>query len=187
MKKLVYLLVFLGLFLAVACERNLKKVGGVTERASDPTYQVALNRATTPSASDTVLGATQETAVEAVDGSALYQTHCMACHQMNGQGIPGAFPPLDGSKYVTGDNVARMAAIMIYGLQGPITVKGQQYNSAMAPLGQTLNNEQLAAVATYIRSAWSNTAGPVEEKVFADVRAQYGTRGMFTIEELGAD
>ena len=121
------------------------------------------------------------------NGEELYVKNCGACHQQGGAGIPGAFPPLDKSPYVTGDNVERLAAIMVYGLSGPIDVLGTTYNSAMAPLGASLNDEQLAAIATYIRTAWSNEAGAIEASVFADVRAKYGTRAMFTIAELGEE
>jgi mono/diheme cytochrome c family protein len=121
-----------------------------------------------------------------LDGEALYVANCVACHQINGKGVPAAFPPLDGSPYVTGDKLERMAAIMIYGLQGPIKVLGQDYNGVMAPLGR-LKDAELAAIATYIRGAWSNTAGAVDAKVFEETRAKYGTRSMFNISELGEE
>lgn len=123
----------------------------------------------------------------AVDGQALYMKSCVACHQVTGQGVPGAFPPLDNSPYVTGPNVERLAAIVLYGLQGPINVNGVTYASAMAPLGSQFSDQELAAIVTYVRGAWSNKAGPVDAKVFSDTRAKWGARGMFSIAELGEE
>ena len=120
-------------------------------------------------------------------GRRYFKTNCSACHQVTGAGIPGVFPPLDASAYVTGDNLDRLASIMIYGLVGPIKVNGQQYNSAMAGLGATLKDEELAKIATYIRGAWSNKAGEVEPSVFAAMRTKWGARGPFAITELGEE
>jgi mono/diheme cytochrome c family protein len=122
-----------------------------------------------------------------LDGSSLFATHCAACHQVSGQGLPGVFPPLAGSSYVTSDNVERLAAIMIYGLMGPIKVNGVEYNSVMAGLGATLSDEELSAIAGYIRNEWGNSADPVPPEVYAETREKYGSRGPFTIEELGAE
>lgn len=117
------------------------------------------------------------------EGQKIYQTNCMACHQVNGQGLPGAFPPLAESEWVAKDP-ALLARIILGGLQGPITVNGNEYNSIMAPLGAVLSDEQVAYVLSYIRQEWGNTAGPVEPTVVAEARADMGTRGMWTVEEL---
>lgn len=124
---------------------------------------------------------------EAPDGKALYAKTCGACHQLTGQGIPGAFPPLDGSVYVTGDKLDRLASIILYGLIGPIKVNGMTYNSAMTPMRNVLNDAELAAVATYIRGAWSNKAAPVTADIFAAMRQKWGERASFTIQELGEE
>lgn len=187
MKKLFIPLSLVGLVLGgVACEREWREVGG---RPSGEQVQVAAasavqaDRSLAPKLAHVAAVAPSGAAP---NGEALYAQVCVACHQISGQGIPGAFPPLDGSPYVVSDDTARMAAIMIYGLQGPIEVKGMTYNSVMAPLGH-LKNEELAAIATYVRSAWSNQAGPVEASVFSEVRQKYGSRGPFTIADLGAE
>jgi mono/diheme cytochrome c family protein len=117
------------------------------------------------------------------EGQKIYQTNCMACHQVTGQGLPGAFPPLAESEWVAKDP-ALLARIILGGLQGPITVKGNQYNSIMAPLGAVLSDDQIAHVLTYIRQEWGNASGPVEPTVVAEARADMGTRGMWTVEEL---
>lgn len=122
-----------------------------------------------------------------LDGSALFAVHCAACHQVTGQGLPGVFPPLAGSAYVTSDNVDRLAAIMMYGLMGPIKVNGVEYNSVMAGLGGALSNEELSAIAGYIRNEWGNSADPVPPEVYANTREKYGARGPFSIKDLGEE
>ncbi len=97
--------------------------------------------------------------------SALAQGHsqysvCAACHQANGRGMPGAYPPLAGSEFASAAPEIPIR-IVILGLQGPLTVKGQKYNAVMAPWGTTFNDEQIAAVVTYIRSQWGNKAPAV--------------------------
>jgi mono/diheme cytochrome c family protein len=102
-------------------------------------------------------------------GAEVFAT-CSACHQANGQGVPGAFPPLAGSEWVNGKGDIPIA-IVLHGLQGPITVKGQKYNGVMAPWGTTFNDDQIAAVVTYIRSQWGNKAPAVTKADVARVRA----------------
>jgi mono/diheme cytochrome c family protein len=190
MNKLTISVVFLSFVIfGLACKRSQDPIGGVSKApASAPQYDngmpnvaassgLALVSAVAPSSGEK----------EALSPDALYAQVCGACHQMNGQGIPGAFPPLDNSKYVTSDNVDRLASIMLYGLIGPIKVNGVQYNSAMAGLGGTQSDEELAAIATYIRSAWSNKAVEVEPSVFSAMREKWGSRGPFNIQELGEE
>ncbi len=183
-KILLLLLILLALY---ACERQGKELAGVTKpQAGAPQYSARAQLATVPAPTNVLAVAPGDGGGE-LDGAALFVANCSACHQATGLGVPGAFPPLDGSKYVTGDNIEKMASIMLYGLQGPIKVKGVQYNSVMAPLGATLNNEQLAAIATYIRGAWSNKAGAVEASTFQAMRDKWGSRAMFNISELGEE
>ena len=82
--------------------------------------------------------------------------NCVACHQPNGGGLPGQFPPLTGSEWVTG-GTERIGGILLHGVQGPFTVAGQSYNSAMPAWG-TLSDEQIAQVITYIRHEFGGMA-----------------------------
>ena len=111
--------------------------------------------------------------------------NCVVCHQTNGLGIPGAFPPLAGSEWVLG-RPEIVPAIVLHGIFGPIEVMGQSMNSAMPPLGEVLTDKQIAGVATYVRSnaEWGNDAGEVTEEMVANLRAQYGVRAMWTAAEL---
>ena len=91
-----------------------------------------------------------------VDGKAVFAAQCVACHQATGKGLPGVFPPLDGSEWVQGDTRI-LANILLHGITGEIQVAGATYNGAM-PAFQQLGDAELAAVASYIRTAWSNKA-----------------------------
>lgn len=95
---------------------------------------------------------------------------CATCHQQNGEGVANAYPPLAGSEYVTGEP-ARLVAIILHGLQGPITVNGTQYNALMPGWGSQLSNEQIAAIATYERSSWGNSASAITAQQVGAVRA----------------
>lgn len=177
---------FSAIVFSLACDRKPEPIGAaVNAPAGSPKYTETASVSAVSKVSNIVEVAPKVGG--ALDGAKLFAANCSACHQMTGLGVPGAFPPLDGSEYVLSDKVDRMASIMLYGLMGPITVKGQNYASAMAPLGATLKDDELAAIATYIRSAWSNKVGAVEATVFTEMRSKWGTRGPFTIEELGAE
>ncbi len=82
-------------------------------------------------------------------GAALYRAKCAACHGQNGEGIPGQFPPLLGSEWLTAEPT-RLPEILTYGLKGPITVQGQEWNSTMLPPGVTAPQEQKDII-QYIR------------------------------------
>lgn len=107
------------------------------------------------------------------DGAAEYLV-CSACHQANGQGLPGAFPPLAGSEVVTGEPSIPIA-IILKGLQGELTVKGQKYNGVMASWAQ-LSDAQIAAILTYERSSWGNAGSAVTAEQVAKVRAATASR-----------
>jgi mono/diheme cytochrome c family protein len=104
----------------------------------------------------------------AVDGKQVFTGNCVACHQATGKGLPGVFPPLDGSEWVNGDERI-VANILLHGISGEITVQGNTYKGAM-PSFKQLSNAELAAVATYIRAEWSNKASPMKPELFETER-----------------
>ncbi|HUR57087.1 MAG TPA: cytochrome c [Opitutaceae bacterium] len=120
-------------------------------------------------------------------GKNVYNQVCMACHQATGQGLPGAFPPLAGSEWANGSE-DRAIRIVLHGLQGPIKVKGADFNGAMPATGPgsgfNLNPEKIAAVLTYVRQEWGNSAPPVSPAKVAEIRAQEGNRVPWTAAEL---
>lgn len=118
------------------------------------------------------------------DGEQIYQTRCMSCHQMNGRGVPGTFPPLQDTEWVNGDK-GRLLRLLLNGLTGSMKVKGTTYSGVMPPWGEALSDEELAAVTTYIRSNFGNDAPPVTTEEVAKVRAATKNRTQpWTAKEL---
>lgn len=171
----------------VSCQRSDREFGGVnrSKAPENPAYTAVANDSSTQDT--TIVTAVLPVGEEVLDGKALFAANCSACHQLTGSGVPGAFPPLNNSPYVTGDNVERMASIILYGLQGEISVLGNTYNNVMAPLGGVLSDKKIAAIMTYVRGAWDNKAGAVTADVVTAARTKWGTRTMFKIEELGKE
>lgn len=94
-------------------------------------------------------------------GGQKFQSICASCHQINGQGNPSQnIPPLDGSEWVAGDKAspARLSRIVLYGLSGPIQVKGRTYTGVMPNQGNVFKDYEIASVLTYIRNSWGNKA-----------------------------
>ncbi|HVK57228.1 MAG TPA: cytochrome c [Candidatus Kapabacteria bacterium] len=111
---------------------------------------------------------------------------CGACHQPNGMGTPGTFPPLAGSEWVLEKDPARVVRIILDGLTGPIQVKGAAYNSQMPGWRAQLSEEEIAQVATYIRKAWGNTGGSVTKEQVAAIKKETENRNgaLWTVDDL---
>jgi mono/diheme cytochrome c family protein len=99
-------------------------------------------------------------AAMAAHGRVVYETVCGLCHGNDGLGKPNQAPPLAGSEWVAKD-AASLAHVPLAGLNGPIQVKGLEWNLAMAPMGAGLSDADLAAVLSYIRTSWGNNSGAV--------------------------
>jgi mono/diheme cytochrome c family protein len=109
-------------------------------------------------------------------GKKIFLANCATCHQANGLGVPGQYPPLAGSEIVIGGS-RRPAMIVLKGLQGPLKIKGVQYGTAvMQPWDKTLNDQKIADVLTYIRSEWGNNAPPVSPQGIAALRKELAGR-----------
>jgi len=106
------------------------------------------------------------------DGEAIFNANCAACHQRTGQGLAGAFPPLAGSDYLAGDRKQVLSAAL-FGLSGPITVNGQDYNGVMPSMGY-LTDAELAAALSYVFTSWGNTGSTVSVEEVAALRAELG-------------
>ena len=92
-------------------------------------------------------------------GESIYYAFCGMCHQQNGKGASGRFPPLAGVDWVTGDK-KRLINVVLYGREGPMEINGQVYEGVM-PQHSYLPDEDIAEVLSYIRSSFGNQAGPV--------------------------
>lgn len=111
--------------------------------------------------------------------------NCVSCHQSSGEGVAGKYPPLDGTRWVLGDDRI-LSRILLRGLRGPIEVLGEEYNGEM-PAWNQFSDRDIAAVLTYIRSSWGNDAPAVSEATVAAVREELSGRSRkFTAAELRA-
>lgn len=110
-----------------------------------------------------------------IDGGKVYTTNCASCHQANGQGVAGAFPPLAKSSWVT-ENKKTPIRILLLGIQGEIEVSGSQYNGLMPSFGNTLSDAEIAAVLSHIRSSWGNQAEAISETDVQLERQNYTQR-----------
>lgn len=115
-------------------------------------------------------------------GERVYRNQCATCHQMDGQGVPGIYPPLQTTEWVLGDK-GRLIRLALHGLRGPIEVNGQTYDAVMTPQG-FLTDEQLAAVLTHVRTHFGNEASPVTTDEVTSVRLGAEREEFWTPEEL---
>jgi glucose/arabinose dehydrogenase/mono/diheme cytochrome c family protein len=111
-------------------------------------------------------------------GRDLFVRSCFVCHQFNGQGIPGVFPPLAQSDLLTG-NLERAIKAVVEGLSGEVVVLGKKYNGAMPVMG--LNDEEVADVLTYVLNNWDNQGGAISA---ADVKAVRARSAFPSFEKL---
>src|SRR5690606_37223170 len=98
------------------------------------------------------------------DGSQLYQKTCMACHQSNGQGIPGAFPSLVGSKIVNDKDPEILVRIILQGYDA------RPEFGQMPGFADMLSDEEVAAIANHERTSWGNNAPRVSAQEVAEIR-----------------
>jgi mono/diheme cytochrome c family protein len=112
--------------------------------------------------------------------------HCATCHQPNGAGLDPAFPSLVKSPWVT-EVPQRLIKLTMYGLMGPLEVNGKKYDGQvpMTPFGGMLNDEEIAAVLTFVRNSFGNQAPPIVPQQVKQVRtANPGRTSLYTTEEL---
>jgi nitrite reductase (NO-forming)/hydroxylamine reductase len=105
-------------------------------------------------------------------GKKVYNSNCAACHQPDGTGLQGAFPPLAESDFLKGDR-RKVIGAALFGLSGPITVNGMEYNGVMPSQGH-LPDADLAAALTYVFGSWGNDLAAVSVDEVATIRAELG-------------
>ncbi|HZV23662.1 MAG TPA: cytochrome c, partial [Luteimonas sp.] len=109
---------------------------------------------------------TKEDQVKA--GQALFAGTCSTCHQPNGEGMAGVFPPLAKSS-VLAAKPERIVDIMLHGLNGSITVNGKDYNSTM-PAQTQLTDDEIANIGTFVLNSWGNPGGRITKEEVAEHR-----------------
>jgi len=100
-------------------------------------------------------------------GEALFAGTCSVCHQSNGAGLTGVFPPLAKSDYLNADH-KRAINLVLRGLSGKVTVNGLEYDSVMPPMTQ-LTDDEIANILTYVLNSWGNGGGRISTE---DVKKQ---------------
>jgi len=113
----------------------------------------------------------QATSHDAAKGAALYSANCTACHQANGEGLPGTFPPLKGSGVVNKDDATKHIRVVLDGMQGE-KAGGVVYGSAMPPFAAVLSDADIADIVDYERGSWGNHGKPVTAAQVAAERAK---------------
>lgn len=107
-------------------------------------------------------------------GKKLFQKQCQQCHQVDGMGLPGTYPPLVASDWLL-NSETRPIKILIKGLSGSVTVLGKTYNGNMPPVGHWRDRD-IAAVLTHVRSTWGNSATEITEEMVTKVREEISER-----------
>jgi len=102
-------------------------------------------------------------------GAELYRTSCASCHQENGQGITGVFPPLAGDPVVNSDDATRHIEVVLYGTQGS-TISGVDYITPMPAWSELLSDEEVAAVINHERTSWGNNTSTITPSEVATIR-----------------
>jgi mono/diheme cytochrome c family protein len=110
-------------------------------------------------------------AASAARGKTVYLQRCMVCHQADGGGVPKLNAPLDGSTAVNSANIAKLVKNIVKGLNDRVEIDGELYENAM-PAAANLTDTQIADVLTFIRSSWTNKAGPVTALQVKQIRTK---------------
>jgi mono/diheme cytochrome c family protein len=128
-----------------------------------------------------VVSNSKDTQVQVADdpislGKKIYSGNCANCHQASGEGQPGSYPPMVDSEWVLGSK-ERLAAIMLHGISGPLTVKGATYGTQQMPgWGGVLTDEKIANVMTYLRASWGNKGDAVKPDEVAAARTKFASQ-----------
>ncbi|HEY6134494.1 MAG TPA: copper-containing nitrite reductase [Rubrivivax sp.] len=101
-------------------------------------------------------------------GQALFAGTCSTCHQADGAGLAGVFPPLAKSDWLAANRKGAIDAVL-HGLSGPVKVNGKDYNSVMPPMNQ-LTDDEVANILTYVLNSWDNPGGKVTKVEAAERR-----------------
>jgi nitrite reductase (NO-forming) / hydroxylamine reductase len=105
-------------------------------------------------------------------GARAYQTHCQACHQADGTGLRGAFPPLKDNPRV-GGNGNFLIEVILSGQTGPLEVAGVQYNGVMPPM-HYLSDEDIANITAHVIQAFSDGRSDVQASDVQEKRIELG-------------
>lgn len=114
------------------------------------------------------------TPATAQDGEEAYAKNCQSCHQANGTGLAGAFPPLANNPHLADDKL-HVVRTVLKGMSGPLEVNGNKYNAMMPPM-QHLSDDEIAAIANHVLSSWGNDFGSVSVADVDAMRVELGLK-----------
>ncbi len=118
-------------------------------------------------------------------GRGIFAVACSQCHQYTGMGDPAKAPPLVGAEWVLGAGPNRIGRILLDGFTGPVNIKGQMWNLSMPPWKDNLSDDEIAAVLSYVRNDWGNSASVIRPEQIRAIREQEAARSTpWTAEEL---
>jgi cytochrome c oxidase cbb3-type subunit 2 len=129
--------------------------------AVPPTAPAPASAAATPSAGDII----------PAKGASLFTANCAACHQANGEGLPGAFPSLKNNEGVNDEDPTMHIHVVLQGLHDA-KVNGVAYGSAMPPFGPTLSDVDIANIIDYERASWGNHGKAISTAQVTQERAK---------------
>lgn len=104
-------------------------------------------------------------------GLAVYRQACAACHMTDGSGVPNLQPALDGGNRVVNGDPNTLIALLLHGAQEALPADRERYSNQMPTL-DSLTDDEIAAVLTYVRSNFGNKASPVTPRQVAAARAK---------------
>jgi nitrite reductase (NO-forming)/hydroxylamine reductase len=107
------------------------------------------------------------------EGEAAFAATCAPCHRLNGQGMPGVFPPLAGSDFIAGNDRRKIVSSVLRGITGKLVVNGTEYNNVM-PAMSHLPDAEIAKILTYVYNSWGNPGGTIAAHDVAAARATLG-------------
>lgn len=169
MRNLSFCIILLALFL-YACGGGETTQNTATNEEEE-TSETTTETETTPE-EDTAEEAAVAEEEEIIGNKLAFETNCGSCHQADGKGVPGAFPPLIETPWVMGEK-EELITIVLNGLSGEIEVNGEKYNQVMAGLDY-LSDEDVAGILTYVRHYYGKESSAVTPEEVATVRAKLG-------------
>lgn len=175
--------IFLFMIVAIIAGGQLGPMaGGFKFNVSNP---FAANNARDPRGEQDGPGTAADPFQVAMKKGASGYAVCGGCHQGNGLGLAGQYPPLADSEWVTG-GTERLIRVVQHGLVGQVTVKGQNYNfpGGMQGFGGAMSAGDLANVLTYIRNTWGNEGSMITKEMVEKVRADETRTTQWTQAEL---
>jgi mono/diheme cytochrome c family protein len=142
-------------------------VNSTSKMSDEDLKAIATYLKDTPPAPDSKPGAPSQEVVDA--GKGIYNDSCAACHEASGAGVPHMFPPLKGNAVAQQADPSTVVRVILEGAMTAAT-KERPTPSAMPAFAWKLSNDEIAAVATYVRNAWGNQASPVSASDVSKMR-----------------